>query len=80
MSDFTQIKHNLKKINELDKLNKYYDEIFCDGVFFIIDDINKIDKLFCYNYELHLNDRYKYHPSGLNEITDSFPENHLIQL
>ena len=61
MIDFTKIKHNLKKINELDKLNKYYDEIFRDGVFFTIDDINEIDKLFYYNYELHLSDRYKYH-------------------
>jgi phosphohistidine phosphatase SixA len=29
--------------------------------YYTIDDINEIDKLFYYNYELHLSDRYKYH-------------------
>ena len=61
MINFIEIKHTLKKIIELDKLNKYYNEIFNDNIFFLIDDINEIDKLFCYNYNLHLHDRYKYH-------------------
>ena len=53
MLDFKKISSHLNKIHTLEKLNNYYNEIFCVGIFYTLEDIYKIDRLFCMNYEHH---------------------------
>ena len=53
MTDFHNISSRLNKIHTLDKLNEYYDKIFCEGIFYTLEDIYKIDRLFYMNYEHH---------------------------
>jgi hypothetical protein len=53
MTDFHKISSYLGKIHTLDKLNKYYDKILSEGVFYTLEDIYKIDRLFYMNYEHH---------------------------
>jgi hypothetical protein len=57
MIDFHNIKSYVTTIHHLDKLNNYYDKIFCEGIFFTLEDIYKIDRIFCINYEFH-SDKY----------------------
>ena len=53
MTDFHNIKMHLNQIHTLEHLNNYYDKIFHVGVFFTLEDIYEIDRLFCMNYEHH---------------------------
>ena len=53
MTDFHNIKMHLNQIRTLEHLNNYYDKIFNVGVFFTLEDIYEIDRLFCMNYEHH---------------------------
>ena len=53
MTDFHKISSHLGKIHTLDELNEYYDKILCEGVFYTLEDIYKIDRLFYMNYEHH---------------------------
>ena len=53
MTDFHNIKMRVRTIHTLEELNNYYDKIFCEGVFFTLEDIYKLDRIFCINYEHH---------------------------
>ena len=53
MTDFHNIKMRVRTIHTLEELNNYYDKIFCEGVFFTLEDIYKLDRIFCMNYEHH---------------------------
>jgi hypothetical protein len=53
MPDFHNIKSHVSTIHTFEGLNNYYDKIFCEGVFFTLEDIYKLDRIFCINYEHH---------------------------
>ena len=65
MTDFNKISQHLNQIRTLENLNNYYDKIFHVGIFFTLEDINEIDRLFCLNYEHH---SVRYDPVKANYI------------